>query len=81
MDFMKGIDMLVKVDEMYNILKTLLATRYWSRDEGGIGGSEFWLSSLQCPYVYYVPALLGGKFHLFTMISYYFLFIEFRLSI
>ena len=35
-DFMKGIFILVKVDEMYNILKSLLATRYWLRDEGGI---------------------------------------------
>ena len=33
---MKGIFILVKVDEMYNILKSLLATRYWLRDEGGI---------------------------------------------
>ena len=24
----------VKIDEMYNILKSLLATGYWSRDEG-----------------------------------------------
>ena len=29
--FMKGID------EMYKILKSLLANRFWSRDEGGIG--------------------------------------------
>ena len=36
MDFMKGIVILVKVDEMYNILKSLLAIGYWSRDEGGI---------------------------------------------
>ena len=35
--FMKGIVILVKADEIYNILKCLLATRYWSRDEGGIG--------------------------------------------
>ena len=27
---------LVKVDEMYNILKSLLATGSWLRDEGGI---------------------------------------------
>ena len=37
MDFMNGIVILVKVDEMYNILKSLLATGYWSRHEGGIG--------------------------------------------
>ena len=35
-DFMKGIFRLVKVDEIYNILKSLLATRYWLRDERGI---------------------------------------------
>ena len=28
---------LVKVDEMYNILKSLLATGYWSRHESGNG--------------------------------------------
>ena len=27
----------VKVDEMYSILKILLAIRYWLRDKGGIG--------------------------------------------
>ena len=32
----KGIVILVKVDETYNILKSLLATGYWSRHEGGI---------------------------------------------
>ena len=36
MDFMNGIVILVKVDEMYNILKSLLAISYWQRDEGGI---------------------------------------------
>ena len=35
-DFMKGIFRLVKVDEIYNILKSLLAIRYWLRDERGI---------------------------------------------
>ena len=34
---MKGIVILVKVDEMCNILKRLLATRYWSRDESENG--------------------------------------------
>ena len=34
---MKGIVMLVKVDEVYNILKILLATSYWSRYEDGNG--------------------------------------------
>ena len=37
MGFMKGIFILVKVDEMCNILKSLLTNRFWSRDEGGIG--------------------------------------------
>ena len=29
MDFMNGIVILVKVDQMYNILKSLLAISYW----------------------------------------------------
>ena len=33
---MKGIVILVKVDETNNILKSMLATGDWSRDEGGI---------------------------------------------
>ena len=37
MDFMKGIVILVNVDEMCKILKSLLANRFWSRDKGGIG--------------------------------------------
>ena len=48
---------LVKVDEMYNILKSMPATGYWSRHESGYGWSKFLLEhSLQCPYVYYAPA-------------------------
>ena len=35
MDFMKGIAILVKKDEMYKILKSLLTNRFWWRD--GIG--------------------------------------------
>ena len=31
-DFVKGIVILVNIDEIYNILKSLLATGYWSRD-------------------------------------------------
>ena len=34
--FMKGIVILAKADQMYNILKSLLASGYCSRDEGGI---------------------------------------------
>ena len=34
---MKGIVKLAKVDEMYNIFKSLLATGYWPRGEGRIG--------------------------------------------
>ena len=33
-DLFKGIVILVKVDEMYKILKSLLANRVWSRNEG-----------------------------------------------
>ena len=35
MDFMKGIVRLVKVDDMYKVLKSPLANHFWSRD--GIG--------------------------------------------
>ena len=58
MDFMKGIVILVNVDEMYKILESLLANRFWSRDKGAIGWSKFLLSLLLCPYVCYIPALL-----------------------
>ena len=37
MDFMKGIVILVNVDEMYKVLESLLANRFWSRDKGAIG--------------------------------------------
>ena len=64
MDFMKGIAILVKVDEMHSIL-SLLATVYWSRDEDGIGWSKFLLeSALELPYVYYAPPLLRDRLHL-----------------
>ena len=63
MDFMKGISILVKVDENLNILKSLLSTHYCSRDEGGIGQLKILLESgLQCPFVYYVSALLRSSF-------------------
>ena len=56
---MKSIVMLVKVDEIYNILKSLVATDYWLRHEGGIGWSKFLLEpDPQCWYVYYTPVLL-----------------------
>ena len=75
---MKGIVILVKVDEMYKIFKSLLANRFWSRD--GIGGPKFLLeSAFQCAYVYYVPALLRRRFHLIVTISHYFSFTKCRL--
>ena len=46
MDFMKGIVILVNVDEMYKVLESLLANRFWSRDKGAIGWSKFLLSLL-----------------------------------
>ena len=45
---MKSIVILAKVAEMYSILKTLLATGSWSRDEGGIESSKFF--ALLRPY-------------------------------
>ena len=66
MDYTKGIVILVKVDEMYNTWN-LLATVYWSRDEGRIQWSKFLLeSALECPYVYYAPSLLMGRLHFVT---------------
>ena len=44
---------------------SLLTTVYWSRDEGGIGGSKFLLKfALECSHAYYVPSLLRGRLHL-----------------
>ena len=37
MDFIKGIVILVKLDVMCNIWKSLLVTAYWFRDDGGVG--------------------------------------------
>ena len=34
---LKCIVILIKVDEMYNILTNLVATGYWPRDDSGIG--------------------------------------------
>ena len=70
MDLVKGIVILVKVDEdeMYKVLKSLQTNRFWSRD--GIGWSKFLLeSSFQCPYVCYFPALLRGRLHPLVTIS------------
>ena len=49
---MKSSVILVKVDEMYNILKTLLATGNWSRDEGGIRLSKFFAGAFTTPLLY-----------------------------
>ena len=60
MDFMKGIVILVKVDEMYNILKSashcLLVERW--------GGKEWSKFCKICQYLYYVPPLIRGRLHL-----------------
>ena len=64
MNFMKGIVILVKVDEI-TISWSLLATVYWSRDENGIGWSNFLReSALECPYVHHAPPLLRNRLHL-----------------
>ena len=50
MEFMKGIFILVKTDEMHKILKSLLANRYWSRDESEIESPNFLIESgFHCP--------------------------------
>ena len=50
MEFMKGIFILVKTDEMHKILKSLLVNRYWSRDESEIGSANFLMESgFHCP--------------------------------
>ena len=67
MDFMKVIVILVKVDKMYNILRSagMLLVCYWSRDEDEIGWSKFLPeSTLDRPYVYYAPPFLRGRLHL-----------------
>ena len=65
MDFMKGIAILVKVNEMYTMPWSLLATVYWSRDGDEIGWSKLLLdSALECPYVYSAHPLLRGRLHL-----------------
>ena len=51
MDLMKGIVILVKKDETYNILKSLLATRYCSRNERGIGWSKFLLEPASSMFI------------------------------
>ena len=73
MGFMKSTVILVKVDKMYSILNSLLAARYWLKDDGEIWCTKFLLEpALQYPFVYYVPDLLRGKLDLFVTSSYYF---------
>ena len=82
MEFMKGIFMLVKVDEICNILKSLLATGYWSKDKGYVGKWNFLMeSALQFPSVFYVSPFLRGRLHLLVTICYYFFPIAFILSV
>ena len=51
--------MLIKVDEMYNILKSLLATGHWS---GRTGLIKLLLEFvLECPDVYFVLPLLSRQ--------------------
>ena len=61
-DFMKGIVILVKIAEMYNILKSAshcLLVKRWDRN----GWLKFFLLEI-CPYVYYVPPLVRISLHL-----------------
>ena len=62
MDFMKGIVILVKVDEMYIILKSaspyLLVERWDGNGWSNVGLLEI------CPYVYYVSPLMRRRLHL-----------------
>ena len=48
----KSIALLVKADWIYNILKTLLATGTWLRDEGGIGLSKVFAGAFTTPLLY-----------------------------
>ena len=61
MDFMKGIVILVKVDEIYNTLKSAshcLLVERWN----GSGWSKFYLLEI-FPYVYYAPPLIRHRLH------------------
>ena len=52
---MKNIVILVKVIKIYeicNILKSLLASGYWSRDEVGIGCSKIFDGAFTTPLLY-----------------------------
>ena len=61
MDFMKVNVILVKADEMHN----MLAIVYFTRDEDRIGLWKFFLEfAFECPYVYYAHPLLRGSLHL-----------------
>ena len=60
--FMKGIVILVKLGEMYNILKSAshcLLVERWD----GHGWSKFCLLEI-FPYFHYVPPLIRGRLHL-----------------
>ena len=70
---MKSFVILEKKDEMYNILKPLLATGNGSRDEGRIGLSNLLAGAFTKTLPY-----SRNRLHLLVTISYYF-FIKFRL--
>ena len=58
--FMKGIVILVKLGEMYNILKSASHCLLVERWDGN--GWSFFLGI--CSYVYYVPPLIRGRLHI-----------------
>ena len=62
MNFMNGIDILSKVDEMYNILKSASYCLLAERWDGNEWSKFFWLET--CPYAYYGPPLIRGRLHL-----------------
>ena len=59
MDFLKGVVVLVKVDEMYNILKSASHCLLVERSEG-----NGWFLLEICPYIYYASPLISGRLHL-----------------
>ena len=59
---MKCIVILVKVDEMYNILKSASHCREMKME---LDDQSFcWSLALECSYVYYTAPLLSGRLHL-----------------